>query len=110
MITQGGVTLWHSGGYDADTRMDSPSVRQYFPEASIQKDIKTTVTDGGLKTADVVKIRIPGDGDIQIKNGDRLMVGEHSEAEPPNDAFTVVGFADNRKGSPAVQHWKVICA
>ena len=109
MITQGGITLWHDAGDDKETRMELPAVRQYFPHASIQKDIKAVV-DNGLKTADVVKIRIPGDMEIQIKNGDRLMLGEHDESEAPQEAFTVVGFADSRKGSPAVRHWKVVCA
>ena len=108
MITNGGVTLWHSGGYDKVTRMDKPSVRQFFPQASIQKDVKVTVNDG-LQSADVLKIRIPGSTGIQIKNGDRLMLGKCMEAEPPNEAYTVVGFADNRKGSPEMHHWKVIC-
>lgn len=108
MITNGGVTLWHCGGYDKTTRMDLPPIRQYFPAVSIQKDIKV-IADNGLKTADVLKIRIPTEADIQIKNGDKLMPGEHNEQEPPGNAFTVTGFADNRKGSPAVRHWKVVC-
>lgn len=109
MITNGSVTLWHSGGYDPKTRMDLPSVRQYFPRASIQKDIKV-VEDSGLKTADMLRIRIPGGMDIEIKNGDRLMIGEQLDQEPPNHAYTVTGFADNRKGSRAVWHWKLVCA
>lgn len=108
MITNGSVTLWHSGGYDPKTRMDLPSVRQYFPAASIQKDIKV-VEDSGLKTDDLLRIRIPGEMEIQIKNGDRLMIGEYTEQEPPDAAYTVTGFADNRKGSRAVWHWKLVC-
>ena len=108
MITNSGVTIWHEVGYDKETRMDAPPVRQFFPTASVQKDIKATV-DNGLKTADVVKIRIPGDISVLIKNGDRVMLGEHTEPEAPEDAFVVKGFADNRKGSPRVWHWKVIC-
>lgn len=111
MITNGSITLWHSGGFDKVTRMDLPPARQYFPAVSIQKDIKVTIAaDNELKTADAIKIRIPGDAEIQIKNGDRVMMGEHTEAEAPDNAFTVVGFADNRKGSRAVWHWKVVCA
>ena len=110
MITNGGVTLWHAGGYDKKTRMELPPVRQYFPQASIQKDIKMSIDIGaGFRTADSLRVRIPGTVDIQIKNGDRLIVGESTAAEPPDDAFTVKGFADNRKGSAPMWHWKVIC-
>ena len=109
MVTNGSVTLWHIGEVDKKTRMNAPSRRQFFPKASVQKDIKTMVTEGGLKTADVIKIRIPGNMDVEIQNGDKLIVGSCMDAEPPKNAFTVMGFADNRKGSPAVRHWKVIC-
>lgn len=108
MITQTGLTLWHDGGYDKETRMELPPVRQYFPQVSLQKDMKATVNNG-LQTADVLRIRIPGSIEIQIQNGDRVMLGDHSETEAPDDAFTVLSYADNRKGSPPVWHWKVIC-
>lgn len=110
MITNGGVTLWHMGGYDKVTRMDKPFVRQYFPAASIQKDIKVTINnDEGFQSADVLQIRIPGAAEIAVKNGDRLLPGKHMESEPPQEAFFVKGFADNRKGSVQMWHWKVIC-
>lgn len=110
MITNGSVTLWHCGGYDEVTRMDKPSVRQFFPAAAIQKDIKITVNNGeGFQTADVVRIRIPTAAAIHIKNGDRVALGAVRSSEPPDDAFTVRGFADNRKGAPPMWHWKVIC-
>lgn len=108
MIYNTGVTLWHSEGYDKKTRMDLPPIRQYFPNASVQKDIKV-IADDGLKTADMLKIRIPTNAEIKIENGDKLLTGEHAMREPPDNAFTVTGYADNRKGSPQMHHWKVVC-
>lgn len=108
MICNAGVTLWHNGGYDKETRMDLPPIRQYFPRAAVQKDIKV-IADKGLQTADMLKIRIPTEAEIKIANGDKLLPGEHTEAEAPGNAFTVTGFADNRKCSANMRHWKVIC-
>jgi len=107
MITQGAVTLWHI--FVGENRM--PAYRRtVFPAASVQADVKTEVTEGGLKTADVIKIRIPTTESIEIKNGDRVFLGVSEEARPPQDGcYTVMGFADNRKGSPRMHHWKVVC-
>ena len=106
MIAQGAVTLWHM--YVGEKRM--PAYRRtVFPEASIQADVKAEVTEGGLKTADIIKLRIPTTESIDIQNGDAVFLGE-SEADRPPDkgVYTVVGFADNRKGSLGMHHWKVI--
>ncbi len=107
MITQGAVTLWHS--YVGENRLPVYK-RTVYPAASIQADIKTEVTEGGLKSADILKIRIPTMEKLEIQNGDRIFIGASEEERPPQSGVhTVVGFADNRKGSPRVWHWKVIC-
>lgn len=107
MITITGITLFHRG-YDRETRMDSYQ-KQFFPDCSMQKDNVVTLTEGGLKSADVVKIRIPTLEEILIKNGDKIVIGACESAAPPKEsAYTVTGFADNRKGSKQVQHWKVV--
>ena len=107
MITITGITLFHRG-YDRETRMDVYQ-KQFFPACSMQKDNVVTLTEGGLKSADVVKIRIPTLEEIIIKNGDKLVIGFCESAAPPKEsAYNVTGFADNRKGSKQVQHWKVV--
>ncbi len=107
MITQGAVTLWHS--FVGENRM--PEYRRtVFPEASIQEDVMVQVTEGGIKGASVVKIRIPTDAALEIKNGDRVFIGISEEVRPPEKGtYAVMGFADNRKGSPRMHHWKVVC-
>lgn len=106
MITNAGVTIWHRS-YDKISRMDVYQ-KQYFSACSLQKDHVVNLTDGGLQSADVLKIRIPTDETIFIQNGDKLMIGKSDLTAPPKeDAYTVTGYADNRKGSKQMRHWKV---
>lgn len=105
MITNAGITIFNKG-HDPTTRMDAWT-KAYYPEVSCQKDIKVNVLDNGLKSADVIRIRIPTDGEVIISNGDKVVLGTTSENKPPKDAHTVIGYADNRRGS--LKHWKVIC-
>lgn len=107
MITNTAVTIYHET-YDKARRMDAYEV-MYYPAASLQEDVKITVLQDGPRTDNLVKIRIPTTDNIKIKNGDRVVCGRCTAAEPPDDAYTVVGFADNRKGSKPMQHWKVVC-
>lgn len=107
MITNGSITLWHEG-VDPKTRMETFTVRK-FEGVSMQKDVITNLTDGGLKSANVIKIRIPTEEDILIKDGDKLVTYLSDSSLPPaKDCFTVMTYADNRKGSKKMWHWKVI--
>lgn len=107
MITNGAVTLWHS--FVGENRMPAYK-RTIFPEASIQEDVIAQSTEGGIKGANVVKIRIPTTESIEIQNGDRVFIGvSEAERPPQSGAYTVMGFADNRKGSLRMHHWKVVC-
>lgn len=108
MITQTSMTLFHEG-IDPMTRMETHK-KQFFPNVSMQKDIVSTITDGGLKSANVIKIRVPVGFSIDIKNGDKVVIGECSDTTPPAEkSHTVIGYADNRKGSSKMWHWKVVC-
>lgn len=115
MITNADMTLYHAG-YDPATR-DDCYTRRYFDRVSLQEDVKVTVLDNGLKSANVIQIRIPISDDIKIANGDKVVIGQCDEPEPPQDTkdspydvYTVIGYADNRKGSAFMWHWKVVCA
>ena len=107
MITNESITLWHAT-VDPKTRMHTYTI-QRFSKISLQKDVMTNLADGGLKSANVLKIRIPTEKSIAISNGDKLIVGLSNEASPPaKNSYTVMGFADNRKGNKNIRHWKVI--
>ena len=108
MITQTSMTLFHEG-FDTSTRMEMHK-KQFFPNVSMQKDIVSNITDGGLKSANVIKIRIPISITVDIANGDKVVLGECDDTTPPAEkSHTVIGYADNRKGSPKMWHWKVVC-
>lgn len=107
MITNASVTLWHEG-VDPKTRMETFTV-QKFDGVSMQKDVITTLTDGGLKSANMIKLRIPTEEDVLIKDGDKLVLYLSNSSFPPaKDSYTVMTYADNRKGSKEMRHWKVI--
>lgn len=107
MITNTEITLYHAG-YDPVTR-DDCYTRTYYARASLQEDVKVSVLDNGLKSANVVKIRVPTADDMVISNGDKIIARRCDDEIPPDGAYTVIGYADNRKGSRQMWHWKVVC-
>lgn len=106
MLTNGAITIYHAQD-DKETRMDT-YVREYFPEVSVQKDIQAVVLESGLRADDVIRVRIPTSDALQLSNGDRVVLGACDRDLPPENAHTVIGFADNRKGSRDVWHWKLV--
>lgn len=107
MISNASVTVW-TETVDPKTRTELFSV-QCFDGVSLQKDVMTELTDGGIRSANVLKIRIPTTETLSIRNGDKL-TPYRSEADvpPEQDCYTVMIVSDNRKGSESVWHWKVI--
>lgn len=98
---------------------------------------KQTVGENGMRSADTVCVRIPREapekeylpeadwralppekraGSWTIQKGDLIVRGEIKEsvqstaqikdAYGPN-AAVITGYADNRRGSAAVQHWRI---
>lgn len=106
MITNDVITLWHRG-YNQSFRMDEWVLIGTFP-ASVQKDHIVTPQDKGIASSDTVRVRIPIADELPIKNGDKAIIGASEDEKPPQNAHTVLAFADNRKGSRAVRHWKVV--
>lgn len=107
MLTQTDVTIWHYG-HDEATRMGTVKM-VYQGRASCQADMVASVEDG-LKAADVIKLRIPTEEMLDIKNGDRVVLEKSDAQTPPTDAYTILHFADNRKLSRPMRHWKLICS
>lgn len=97
---------------------------------------KVAVGDSGLMTADAYAVRIPVSSAPQgkefllpedyalkddaalagfwtLQNGDLVYRGNGPDIATPkeitgrSECFVVTGWSDNRRGSPAVQHWKV---
>lgn len=133
MITNAEITIYnlaHKG-----TRNEK-WIRTFISGVNWYGGQKVTVTDTGLMTADAYTVRIPVssepqnkefalpevyaalDGDTlsgcwTLQNGDLVLRGNGPEIAQPkeitgrSECFVVTGWSDNRRGSPAVQHWKV---
>lgn len=103
-----GITLYHQSVNKA-TRLKEWAPK-YYPNVSIKEDVISTVTDGGLKSANIVKIRIMTEKVVQVAKGDKVALGSSSSTTPPDGAYSVIAFSNNRRGSKNRWHWKVICS
>ena len=130
MITNADVTVYNrisgdASNYDTWHRTVLHGVHVYV-------DHKTALSDNGLNSAEVYKIRIPADiveadqylspeeyaecggfGYWTIQNGDHIVIGEClTEIEKPSDLkkvfkrhCKVMSWSDNRFGS--LPHWRI---
>ncbi|MCI1966866.1 MAG: hypothetical protein LKJ17_12160 [Oscillospiraceae bacterium] len=131
MLTNADITVFNKH-YNEETRLDEwrktqiSGVNWYGKQA-------VSVGDNGLMSADQYIVRIPVSSAPDdktfvtpekyaaadraalpnlwtLQNGDivaRGMVGADDPKSIPCKHFLITGWADNRRGSPAVQHWKV---
>ncbi len=108
MITHGGITLYHASVDDKRTEVFSS---YYFPKCSIIGKVsveKRHSRNGPWRERETV-IRIPASKMPAISVGDRVVLGECKLKVPPKESLQVCGFADNRRGSRAVRHCKIVC-
>lgn len=130
MITNGDITVYNRISGDS-THYDT-WIRTVLHGVHVHVDHKTAVTDNGLKSAEVYKIRIPanipeagqylppdqfaccgGYGYWTIQNDDQIVLGECQIAiERPADLKAVfqkhckvTSWSDNRFG--ATPHWRI---
>ena len=109
MITNGEITLYHAET-DRNTRQEIFR-RSFFPCCCVYQTVsaeKRHSRSGPWRERDTV-IRIPTCEAITLTVGDRVVLGECTAAEPPAESLQVSGVADNRRGSGAVRHWRVVC-
>ena len=106
MITNSDITIYNRISGDS-THYDT-WIRTVLHGVHVHVDHKTAVTDNGLKSAEVYKIRIPA-----IQNDDQIVLGEcQIEIEKPADLKAVfqkhckvTSWSDNRFGT--VPHWRI---
>lgn len=133
MITNADITIYnlaHKG------KRNEKWVRTFIPGVNWYGGQKVTVSDAGLLTADTYTVRIPVSfapqdkefilpeeyatlddsalsGFWTLQNGDLVCRGNGPEITQPKEitgksrSFVVTGWSDNRRGSPAVQHWRI---
>ena len=82
--------------------------RIFLPEVSLSLSVGTRVGARGHEERNGLTVRIPGKNGVAVCPGDRVLPGEHPDFLPPENAFLVTAVQDNRKGSPKIQHIKVV--
>ena len=106
MLTNAAITLYHKQ-YDPAMRLDAWTRTVY---ANVNWYAKNAVaTDGsGLEDASSVIVRIPTTHALAVAPGDQFLYGITNAAVPPKSACClVVSVTDNRRGSAAMQHFKI---
>ena len=67
-----------------------------------------TPTVSGIDIHNKATIRIFTRKQLEISEGDYIMIGKHDELYK-DDALIVSSYTDNRRGSPRMQHWRIDC-
>lgn len=82
------------------------------------------VQNSGLASANIIKIRIPHDARVEgavyapsaqclfdwqwtLQTGDKLALGVLTDTTPPQDAFTIMQWADNTMGRKGSSHFRI---
>ena len=111
MTTNADITIYH--------QVKDEKTRDWKWEPPVQYRVNwhgrqaVSIGDNGLNAADVFTVRIPGNSDVSVSVGDFVIKGLHNDADPvavarsAAGAFKVTSVTDNRRGSPAVRHWKL---
>lgn len=112
MIANADITIYHKA-YDPASRLNVWTHTQYVGVNWYGRQ-QVTVGDSGLNTADSYIVRIPTSADVQVSNGDVVVKGLVSDKITGSSAltskymcFTVTSVGDNRRGSPALRHWRI---
>ena len=111
MLTNADITIYHKT-YDQATRLDRWNSTQYF-QVNWYGKRAVSVGDTGLNTADSYIVRIPTDQAVTVENGDIVVKGlvVDSITGPAQlktyHTFVVTAVRDNRRGSPAMRHWRI---
>ena len=80
-------------------------IKSFFENVSIFGSVGIESANSGFEQNSEFVIRIPGEEEIAIKPGDRVIFGNQDVFEPEN-AYTVMQLKDNRRGN--LKHYLVI--
>lgn len=121
MITNKSITIYNRL-YDSESRLDKWK-HTFIGAVSFYADNKVTLDSDGISSADVFKIRIPGetpgyvepdkytgaDGTWTLQKDDYIVLGKGEAIEKPKDleagAIRINSFSDNRRGN--LPHFRV---
>lgn len=99
----GGVTIYH---YDAES---GNYKREQYTRASIYHGTRTAPQEGGFVSAGYCRIRIPTSESIEISTDDYVFLGLTDEPIDKGRCMKVSAFADSRRGSKNMHHWRIEC-
>lgn len=115
MITNKSITIYNRL-YDSESRLDTWK-HTFIGDVSFYADNKVALDTDGLSSADVYKIRIPGEtpgyvesdkytgakGTWTLQKDDYIVLGKGAAIETPKDleagAIRINSFSDNRRGA-----------
>ena len=96
MKTNGSIILYH---FDEESQEEIPT--EYL-NVSISGNVRIGDLSHGRRKQNSFTVRIPTDSEVNVSCGDRVV----NLSDGRN--FTVVGFADNRRGSAFSRHFKIL--
>ena len=107
------ITIYHKT-YNPQTRLDDWTPHHYV--GSWFEKRAASPGSNGLNPADTLIVRIPADnvqGEIVARPGDVIIRGKVSipitspSQIDPYKRFAIMAVRDNRRGAPALRHWKI---
>ena len=110
MLINDALTLYHKT-YDPRARLDV-WVRTRYSAVNWYAKQAAAVGESGLVTADEITVRVFTDEAVAAAPGDIVALGLRDEAAPADlpplaERFVVTAVRDNRRGSPALHHWRL---
>ena len=110
LVADTDITIYHKS-YDASKRLDIWHPNHYT--GSWYGRQEATVGDKGLNTADSYTVRIPTQDVISASIGDIVVKGIAKDPiTGPSQlkqyiSFVITAGYDNRRGAPALHHWRL---
>ncbi|MEG2020806.1 MAG: DUF6751 family protein [Oscillospiraceae bacterium] len=111
MIKNSDITLYHKS-YSEKARTDIWQHTQFMC-VSFHGKQAVSVEKSGLNAANVYTVRIYTKQALEIANGDIIVRGLFADESPDlarkkaRESFVVTAVIDNRRGSKAVQHFRI---
>lgn len=101
------ITLYHKQ-YNNVTRLDEWQRTQYMGVHFHAKQA-VTVDKGGLNAANVYTLRIMTNDTVTVSAGDYIVQSLVNFVNPQDadEKILITAVSDNRRGSPAVHHYKI---
>lgn len=102
------ITLFHK---DIQNRQESWISQVFFGVSAVTVQ-QSSPYSMGMTPDNQLIVRIPSKAALSIAPGDRLLLGNRQitiDSPEFQNAYLVLGVADNRRGNGELWHYKVVC-